>query len=102
MAGTGWAVQQQQQQCLQLQQLQQARSMSFAVNVDRNNVEKALRVLNKHVRDEGMVDELRSRAYRKTSAELKFDQKRAAHNKRVGVLIAQRLKWVVRRRKLKM
>lgn len=95
----------QQQQCLQHQHLlhqQQARSMSVAVDVQGNNVEKALRLLNKHFKDSGMTDELRGREYRKTSAELKFDQKKTAHNKRVGVLIAQRLKWVVRRRKLKM
>lgn len=76
--------------------------MSVAVDVEGNNVEKALRILHKHFKEAGMVEELRSREYRKTSAELKFDQKKTAHNKRVGVLIAQRLKWVVRRRKLKM
>lgn len=91
----------QQQQCLQLQQ-QQQRGMSVAVDVEGNNVEKALRMLNKHFKDAGMTDELRGREYRKTSAELKFDQKKAAHNKRVGILIQQRLKWVIRRRKLKM
>jgi ribosomal protein S21 len=85
-----------------LLQLQQARSMSVAVDVQGNNVDKALRILNKHFKEAGMQEELRGRAYRKTSAELKFDQKKAAHNKRVGVLIAQRLRWVVRRRKLKM
>ena len=76
--------------------------MSVAVNVEHNNVEKALRILNKHFTEAGMTDELRKRHYRKTSAELKFEQNKAAYNKRVGVLIAQRLKWVVRRRKLKM
>jgi hypothetical protein len=96
-----------QQQCLQHQhirllQQQQARSMSVVVDVQGNNVEKASRLLNKHFKDSGMADELLSRKYRKTSAELKFDQKKIAHNKRVGVLIAQRLRWVVRRRKLKM
>lgn len=49
-----------------------------------------------------MPQELRRREYRKDSAELKFESKRAAYNKRMGVLIAQRLKWVVKRRKLKM
>jgi hypothetical protein len=48
-----------------------------------------------------MVDEGRKREYRRTSADVKFAAKRAAHNKRVGVLIAARLKWVVRRRKVK-
>lgn len=76
--------------------------MSVAVDVDRNNVEKALRLLNKHFKDGGMQEELRGREYRKSSAEVKFDQKKTAHNKRVGVLIAQRLRWVVKRRKLKM
>jgi ribosomal protein S21 len=76
--------------------------MSVAVDVDRNNVEKALRLLSKHFKDAGMQDELRGREYRKNSAELKFEQKKTAHNKRVGILIAQRLKWVVTRRKLKM
>jgi hypothetical protein len=49
-----------------------------------------------------MVEECRSREYRRTSAEEKFARNRAAHNKRVGVQISDRLKWVIRRRKLKM
>jgi hypothetical protein len=48
-----------------------------------------------------MVQEARKREHRRTSAEVKFAANRAGHNKRVGALIASRLKWVVRRRKLK-
>uniref|UniRef100_A0A383V8Q7 30S ribosomal protein S21 n=1 Tax=Tetradesmus obliquus TaxID=3088 RepID=A0A383V8Q7_TETOB len=82
--------------------LQHARSMAVVVDVQRNNVDRALSKLNKHFKEAGMVEECRSREYRRTSAELKFARNRAAHNKRVGVQISERLKWVVRRRKLKM
>jgi ribosomal protein S21 len=91
------------QQQLQLQQqLQHSRSMAVVVDVQRNNVDRALQKLNTHFKEAGMVEECRSREYRKTSAEQKFARNRAAHNKRVGVQISERLKWVVRRRKLKM
>lgn len=75
--------------------------MAFVVNVNRNNVDKAYAQLNKHFREEGMRDELRDREYRKTTAELKYAANRQAYNKRAGVAIINRLKWVVKRRKLK-
>lgn len=56
----------------------------------------------RHFKESGMVEELREREYRKTTAEEKFNRTRAAYNKKMGVRISDRLKWVVRRRKLKM
>lgn len=88
-------------QPLEISITQPTRSMAFVVNVNRNNVDKAYAQLKNHFRQQGMADELRSREYRKTTAELKFAAKRAAYNKRAGVLILDRLKWVVKRRKLK-
>jgi ribosomal protein S21 len=76
--------------------------MAVVVDVQRNNVDRALKKLNTHFKEAGMVEECRSREYRRTSAEEKFARNRAAHNKRVGVQISDRLKWVIRRRKLKM
>jgi ribosomal protein S21 len=84
------------------QHLQHSRSMAVVVDVQRNNVDRALQKLNTHFKEAGMVEECRSREYRKTTAEEKFARNRAAHNKRAGVQISERLKWVVRRRKLKM
>ncbi|KAF6259159.1 hypothetical protein COO60DRAFT_1514923 [Scenedesmus sp. NREL 46B-D3] len=92
-----------QQQLPQLpHHVQHTRSMAVVIDVQRNNVDRALQKLNTHFKEAGMVEECRSREYRKTSAEEKFARNRAAHNKRVGVQISERLKWVIRRRKLKM
>jgi ribosomal protein S21 len=85
-----------------MQHLQHTRNMAVVVDVQRNNVDRALQKLNTHFKEAGMVEECRSREYRRTSAEEKFARNRAAHNKRVGVQISDRLKWVIRRRKLKM
>lgn len=93
---------QQQHPQLQQQPWWTARGMAVVVDVQRNNVDRAYAQLNKHFRASGVSDELRRREYRRSSAERKFAAARAAHNKRVGVLISERLKWVVRRRKLKM
>lgn len=75
--------------------------MAFVVDVQRNDVDRAYGYLNKQFKAQGMQDELRRRDYRKTTAELKFQAKRSTYNKRMGGLILDRLKWVVKRRKLK-
>lgn len=81
--------------------LQLQRSMAIVVNVNRNNVDRAYAQLQQHFKEAGMREELKNREYRKTSAEEKFNAKRAIYNKRMGMRIADRLKWVIRRRKLK-
>jgi ribosomal protein S21 len=78
------------------------RGMAVVVDVHRNNVDRACLNMAKHFREAGMTDELRKREYRRTTSEIKFATNRSVYNKRMGFLIADRLKWVVRRRKLKM
>jgi ribosomal protein S21 len=86
----------------QQQQQQQRRGIFVVVNVRNNNVDVAYRQLNRHCADNGLYQELRRRDHRETNHELAFQSKRSAFNKRMGQQIRDRLRWIIKRRHLKM
>ncbi len=84
-----------------LQHQQQWRGMTAVVNVNKNNVDQAFGALRTVCRDAGLYEELRKRRYRPTTSELKLQRGQATFNKRMGSMIKDRLKWVMKRRKIR-
>jgi hypothetical protein len=75
------------------------RSMSIIVNVQHNNVDKAMGILKGRAREAGLQEELAKRDHRITSQEAKFAVKRNTYNASMGQAIRERLKWIIKRRK---
>jgi hypothetical protein len=48
------------------------------------------------------MDELRKRQYRPTNSDLKWAQRKSDYNKRMGAMIRERIKWVMKRQSLKL
>eukprot|EP00877_Chromochloris_zofingiensis_P013620 jgi/Chrzof1/8511/Cz03g13230.t1 len=75
--------------------------MASQIKVQGNNVDQAWSRLNKLNKEAGLYEDLKKHRHFITTGMKKFDQTRAAYNKRVGQVIKDRLKWVIRRRKIK-
>ena len=63
--------------------------MSFTIEVRNNNVEKALRVMKKKMKKEGLFQELKDRQYYQKPSEVKREK---AKQRLVNIKKAQKLK----------
>ena len=77
------------------------RSVHVVVNVHKNNVDQALTRLRRESDAVGLRDELKKREAFQPSGNVKFANTRRVFNAKMGAKIKERLKWVMRRRKLK-
>jgi ribosomal protein S21 len=78
---------------------QQQRGMCVVVDVTNNNVDKALGRLMSKLKDADLVSELRKREYHRTKHDRRQAYERAAYNRRVGQVIRDRLRWVLKKRR---
>jgi ribosomal protein S21 len=77
------------------------RGVHVVVNVHKNNVDQALTRLRRECDAIGLRDELKKREAFQPSDDIKFAKNRRVFNAKMGAKIRERLKWVMRRRKLK-
>ena len=77
------------------------RGVHVVVNVHKNNVDQALTRLRRESDALGLRKELAKREAFRPSDDATFAQKRRVFNAKMGAKIRERLKWVMKRRKLK-
>jgi len=70
--------------------------------VSNNNVEAAYKQLASQCSDAGLRDELKKRDHHISNQERKFGLVRHKYNKIIGQKIKLRMKWIVKRSKLKL
>jgi len=78
------------------------RSLHIETKVSNNNVEAAYKQLASQCSDAGLRDELKKRDHHISNQERKFGLVRHKYNKIIGQKIKLRMKWIVKRSKLKL
>jgi ribosomal protein S21 len=70
--------------------------------VSNNNVEAAYKQLAAQCSEAGLYEELKKRDHHISTQERKFELVRHKYNKIIGQKIKQRMRWIVKRSKLKL
>lgn len=80
---------------------QQARGVHVIINVKNNHVDQAISRLKRECDAIGLKDELRKREAFIPSDDQKYANNRRVFNSKMGQKIGERLKWVMKRRKIR-
>lgn len=82
--------------------LVQSRSFAYVVDVTNGNVDAAMRRLQQKCKREGLYDELKKREFYLRPSARRHDYERKKYNRKMGEVIQERLKWVLKKRRVKL